>query len=338
MGSLSAGGPDVGGDPTRSGDGATEHDAPRTTDDEGGISGTAGATGPTPPGWYDDRRGSIRWWDGAAWSEHVVARDASRAGVQTAVVSTTSRPVEPAATPATSPYVLALATPRSKAASPGGVPYTRGLPRTHDTGAYVTNYPRSELVSAGSATKTRRSRTWVVSVVLGVLVLGAAIGSERISSLTMAEPVVITDSRVPAEVAPEQEPAPDAPSTADRQATIDAVKAYAAAVKTNDCSAYFGLTTEHFRSSVGLVDCEAFAQVSAARTARVANDSYHVAMMSIFEEDGRIFISTTESFRSWTNEAGDETGNPDGYRSHYQYALVRSDVGWVIDEVRVDDQ
>ncbi len=177
-----------------------------------------------------------------------------------------------------------------------------------------------------------------MSVVLGVLVLGVAIASERISSLTVAEPVVVIDSGAPPEVAQEQEPTADAPSTADRQATIDAVKAYAAAVKTNDCGAYFGLTTEHFRSSVGLVDCEAFAQVSAARTARVANDSYHVAMMSVIEEDGRIFISTTESFRSWTDEAGNETGNPDGYRSHYEYTLVRSDVGWVIDEVRVDDQ
>lgn len=25
----------------------------------------------TPPGWYDDGRGALRWWDGAAWSEHV---------------------------------------------------------------------------------------------------------------------------------------------------------------------------------------------------------------------------------------------------------------------------
>lgn len=291
---------------------------------------------PAPSGWYDDRRGSTRWWDGAAWTEDVVAQSASQPGFRTAVMSTTSRPVEPAATPAASPYVLALATPGSKAASAGGMPYTRGLAQTHDTGAYVAEHARSELVSAGSATETRRSRTWVVSVVLGVLVLGAAIGSERISSLTAEDPVVVTDSGAAPEVAPEEEPAPDAPSPRDRQATVDAVKAYAAAVQTNDCAAYFGLTTEHFRSSAGLVDCAAFAQVSTAVTARVANDSYKVVMMSVLEEDGRIFILTTEWFWSRYDGAGNETPNPDWYRSRYEYTLVPSDVGWVIDEVRLN--
>ena len=25
----------------------------------------------TPPGWYDDGHGALRWWDGAQWTEHV---------------------------------------------------------------------------------------------------------------------------------------------------------------------------------------------------------------------------------------------------------------------------
>lgn len=25
----------------------------------------------TPPGWYDDGQGELRWWDGDAWTEHV---------------------------------------------------------------------------------------------------------------------------------------------------------------------------------------------------------------------------------------------------------------------------
>src|SRR5688572_29281016 len=28
-----------------------------------------------PPGWYDDGRGALRWWDGAQWTEHVQTPD-----------------------------------------------------------------------------------------------------------------------------------------------------------------------------------------------------------------------------------------------------------------------
>ena len=31
----------------------------------------------TPPGWYDDAHGSVRWWDGERWTEHVHAPDAA---------------------------------------------------------------------------------------------------------------------------------------------------------------------------------------------------------------------------------------------------------------------
>ena len=36
---------------------------------------------PAPPGWYVEPTGdSLRWWDGHAWSDHVAARPAVRAG------------------------------------------------------------------------------------------------------------------------------------------------------------------------------------------------------------------------------------------------------------------
>jgi hypothetical protein len=31
----------------------------------------------TPPGWYDDGHGALRWWDGAQWTEHVHVPDAA---------------------------------------------------------------------------------------------------------------------------------------------------------------------------------------------------------------------------------------------------------------------
>jgi hypothetical protein len=34
----------------------------------------------TPPGWYDDGHGGMRWWDGANWTEHVAIPEVIRAG------------------------------------------------------------------------------------------------------------------------------------------------------------------------------------------------------------------------------------------------------------------
>ena len=36
----------------------------------------------TPPGWYDDGRGALRWWDGAQWTEHVQTPDPEPAAAE----------------------------------------------------------------------------------------------------------------------------------------------------------------------------------------------------------------------------------------------------------------
>ena len=36
----------------------------------------------TPPGWYDDGHGALRWWDGAQWTEHVAEPDSEPAAGQ----------------------------------------------------------------------------------------------------------------------------------------------------------------------------------------------------------------------------------------------------------------
>jgi hypothetical protein len=42
----------------------------------------------TPPGWYDDAHGAMRWWDGAAWTEHVATPDVDESDAQqTAVIA-----------------------------------------------------------------------------------------------------------------------------------------------------------------------------------------------------------------------------------------------------------
>ncbi|WP_424447702.1 DUF2510 domain-containing protein [Microbacterium arborescens] len=57
-------------------------------------------SGSTPPGWYDDGHGALRWWDGAQWTEH------------------THSPAEPAQPVATEASVSAPGSPSAPASPP----------------------------------------------------------------------------------------------------------------------------------------------------------------------------------------------------------------------------
>ena len=87
------------------------------------------------PGWYDDGRGEMRWWDGAQWTEHVATPDPDSAeGVEPALPAELSE----------------------RAQLPAG--YTEG-----EGGAFV------------SATEPHKSRLWIVWVVAGVVLLAVVI-------------------------------------------------------------------------------------------------------------------------------------------------------------------
>ena len=139
----------------------------------------------TSPGWYDDGHGSTRWWDGANWTERVLTQDANEPVAESVVVTAPSSPIERATTATASLYTAAPATPGAAPPSPGGTPYSRGRAQAHDThsGGYVIAHPSQGLAPAVTATESRRSRAWVVWVLLAVVLLGAGILNANLPTL-----------------------------------------------------------------------------------------------------------------------------------------------------------
>ncbi|GAA1935863.1 hypothetical protein GCM10009775_29670 [Microbacterium aoyamense] len=95
-----------------------------------------------PPGWYDDQRGALRWWDGTQWTEHVATPDPEpEAGAE---------PIDE------------IIPPELQDEYPAGYP---GAEATGPSGAFV------------AATEPAKSKLWILWVVLGVVLLGIVIAA-----------------------------------------------------------------------------------------------------------------------------------------------------------------
>ena len=63
-------------------------------------------------------------------------------------------------------------------------------------------------------------------------------------------------------------------------------------------------------------------------------DDYVVSPTSVeTNDDGTISVYTTETFTSWYDEDGNETDSAQAYEYDYEYDLVSTDDGWVIDAI-----
>ncbi|QKJ18610.1 DUF2510 domain-containing protein [Microbacterium hominis] len=299
----------------------------------------------TPPGWYDDGHGALRWWDGAHWTEHVAepdpepavgvapetgiapaptpeGMDATPGGPQAPAV-----PAEPTAAESVLPPELAAEFDAAAAASagmpsPAGSPdytaYTGTAPTVPGNPAYPGGYP-ADYAGQGafvSATEPTKSKLWIVWVVLGVVLLGIVIGAAVLIPLLFLS---LTSS---SSVSPEGEA---------QTAAVAAVELYDEAWQEVDCDKLVSSTTDDFRSTQRLDDCEVFEAQAAPFAASVEN--YEVSIDTIAAADDEIVIETTETYDALFDQEGNPTDQTSPFEVHYRYTIVPEDGGWLIDDL-----
>ena len=218
----------------------------------------------TPPGWYDDGHGALRWWDGTQWTEHVAQPDAESSPApteaeivaaqlgfeqpETAPSAGSAAPVQPGEAPAStaqpeaaSPYAAGAAQPG--AAAPPAYPAGQAYPPA-DQGYPQGAYPGTTTGGAFSAATEPRSKSklWIVWVVLGLVLLGIVIAAAVLIPLLMLSASTANSGG----------------QTDDERAAVATVELYDDAWQDGDCDSFTAATTEDFRAASGFTDCATF--------------------------------------------------------------------------------
>ncbi|WP_127472951.1 DUF2510 domain-containing protein [Microbacterium sulfonylureivorans] len=275
----------------------------------------------TPPGWYDDGHGGLRWWDGSQWTEHVATPDAE---------TDESAPTEADILAASDAETAQVAAEVDAATALGfGVPPAAGAPEypaaathlDHPQGAYPGGYPGTDAPAGAftAATEPRTSNLWILWVVLGVVMLGIVIAAAVVIPLIFLS---LTSGSSQSAVEP---------SGADQEAAVAAVELYDDAWQDVDCDAYVASTTESFREVSQLPDCEAFTSTASEFAASV--EDYDVTVTDIGVEGDSIVVSTAETYGALFDEDGNPLDPPQPEELEYTYVVVPLDGGWVIDSI-----
>ncbi|KAA9107690.1 DUF2510 domain-containing protein [Microbacterium rhizomatis] len=247
----------------------------------------------TPPGWYDDGHGAQRWWDGTQWTAHVHTPDAAAPPTTGTSAAQAGYPVAPA-----------------QAGYPAD--YSGG-------GAFI------------AATEPRRSKLWILWVVLGVVILGIVVlaailipifigmFSHAVSSATSGATSGGTSTSAPTT------------SSADQEDAVAAVKMYDQAWATADCDKLFTSTTTAFRDANQLSDCPTFQSISNDFTD--TKDNYLLTVDDVESSGATIIVYTTETYDALYDDAGNLLDTPEPYGNYFTYTLVRDGELWAIDTV-----
>ncbi|MEI3848411.1 MULTISPECIES: DUF2510 domain-containing protein [unclassified Microbacterium] len=287
----------------------------------------------TPPGWYDDGHGALRWWDGSQWTEHVAQPDpeASEAPTEAEIVAAqlgfgggepaatagTAGPDAPAQPVTAAPAATAAAPGAASVASPGyaaGAPAQAVVPAATPPYAGQPQPPYPGGAPAGgaftAATEPRRSKLWIVWVVLGVVLLGVVIAA------AVLIPLLILSASTSGGSA----------QSDDERSAVAAVELFDEAYQQGDCDALAEATTEEFRAANGFDDCAAFQEQAAAFNA--ALQEYEIEVTDVETVADVIVVTTTESY----SEVG-EDAEPTPGSAVYEYTVVDSGGAWLVDDV-----
>ncbi|MFS0714234.1 DUF2510 domain-containing protein [Microbacterium sp. 2P01SA-2] len=290
-------------------------------------------SGSTPPGWYDDGHGSLRWWDGSQWTEHTHAPVEAAPAPQPEAAPQEPPAVteEPPAVTEEPPAVTEASIVESQrgpvasdTASPTDalppIPPAPGGPAPVYPGVHPTTAAVAGTDGDAVAAPARRSKLWIVFVALGVVLVGL---------------IVLAAVLIPRFVADILDPSADRPGTssvqgADLRAAEDIVDAYDDAWDDMDCAAYQAIVTPEFLASGGLSDCADFAQ--AATEFNNSVEDYEVSFISTTREGDTIYVQTLETFTQTADAAGSPLDNPVPASFSALYTLVPGGSGWLIDD------
>lgn len=269
-----------------------------------------------PPGWYDDGRGALRWWDGAQWTEHVQTPDAEP---EESADESVEELLAPAAQPAPTLESASASAAGTPAAFDDTVP-DGGYPASVPPG-YPGGFPGGSAPSGAfiSATEPKKSKLWILWVVLGVAMLGI---------------VILVAVFIPIVIGMFGSVAGGGSSGAendDQAAAVAAVEMYDEAWATGDCDKFLASTTESFRVDSEIPDCESFTAASQGFVDSVEN--YELTVRSVENDsDEQITVITSETYTSTVDDEGNPTDQGTAYEDSYAYILVPAGDGWVIDQ------
>jgi hypothetical protein len=261
----------------------------------------------TPPGWYDDGRGALRWWDGAQWTEHVHAPQAVTGPTPDATAAPLLADTAAAASDAP-------AQPAGYAAAPGypGAPHAPAHPGYPGEAPFAA---APGFAPAAPAAPAKKSKLWILWVVLGGLVLILAI---------------IAALLIPALIGWFGGGTSAVGGDDDERAAVAAVERYDDAYEDGDCAAFEMSTTPAYRDGFGYTDCASFEGF--ASTFDEQTDDYELTVTGVRTvQDDLIEVTTRETYLSLADGEGNPLATPEQVTDILKYSVVPSDGGWAID-------